>query len=292
MAVAQMSATDSSDCRSPSRNASGCALSSARTPSVCPNETSGMHMREADSAKNFVLLGAPHQVVILPQEERDVRYPERALNQLTNSCQQLFQVENRRGLLGDGIDGLQLPRPLFFQRVQARVLQSDRCLGGEKSQQVDGLRVEMAHAIALTIEHADYFVPHHQRDGDLGTGGLGTAHVTRVFADVGSVNGLLLERSRSRYSLAERDANLVLPFIPANLRADVQLLRLLVEQYNRHIPQMKIVARDRQDALQHLVQIEGGEHSLASIVQDCDSVHTCGHIVTWRGRLLEVPKVT
>jgi hypothetical protein len=43
---------------------------------------------------------------------------------------------------------------------------------------------------------------------------------------------------------------------------------------------MKIVMRDGQDALQHLVQIKGGEHSLACIVQDCDSIHTSGHIVT------------
>ena len=76
------------------------------------------------------------------------------------------------------------------------------------------------------------------------------------------------------------EPNLVLAFVPANLRADVQLLRLLVEQRDGHIPQMKIVVRDAEDALQHLIQIEGGEHSLACIVQDCDFIHTSGDIVT------------
>jgi hypothetical protein len=37
---------------------------------------------------------------------------------------------------------------------------------------------------------------------------------------------------------------------------------------------MKIVVRDAQDALQHLVQIEGGEHRLSGIVQDCNFVHS------------------
>jgi hypothetical protein len=55
---------------------------------------------------------------------------------------------------------------------------------------------------------------------------------------------------------------------------------------------MKIVACDGQDVLQHLIQIKGGEHSLACIVQDCDFIHTSGDIVTWKRWLPEVPKVT
>ena len=113
-------------------------------------------------------MGPQHQIVIFAQKQRDVRYPECALNQLTNASQQLFEVKNGRGLLGDGIDGLQLPRALLLQRVQARILQGDRRLGGEKREQIDGLRVEMVQMVALAIEHAHYFVAHHQRDGDLG----------------------------------------------------------------------------------------------------------------------------
>src|ERR1700691_2534193 len=55
---------------------------------------------------------------------------------------------------------------------------------------------------------------------------------------------------------------------------------------------MKIVACDGQDALQHLVQIEGGEHGLAGIVQDRDFIHSSRRIVTWQRQLAEVPKVT
>jgi hypothetical protein len=39
---------------------------------------------------------------------------------------------------------------------------------------------------------------------------------------------------------------------------------------------MKIVSRDSQDALQHLIQIKGGEHRLSGIVQDRDFVHKPG----------------
>ena len=35
--------------------------------------------------------------------------------------------------------------------------------------------------------------------------------------------------------------------------------------------------RDRQNALQHLVQIEGGKHRLTGIVQDRDPVHVRGY---------------
>ena len=59
---------------------------------------------------------------------------------------------------------------------------------------------------------------------------------------------------------------LSVPGVPADLRTDAQLLLLLVEQQDGHVRQMKIVARNRQDALQHLVQIEGGEHRLACVV--------------------------
>ena len=63
------------------------------------------------------------QVVIFAQQKRDMRDAECVLNQLANPAQQLFQLEYRSGLLGDGVDGLQLPRPLLLQRIQTGVLQ-------------------------------------------------------------------------------------------------------------------------------------------------------------------------
>ena len=103
--------------------------------------------------------------------------------------------------------------------------------------------------------------------------GLGGAEIAWILCDVGRINGLLLERRGSRDSLARRHPNLVLPFVPANLRADVQLLRLLVEQQYGDVAQMKVVPRDAENALQHLVRIKGGEHGLARIVQDRDFIH-------------------
>ncbi len=205
-----------------------------------------------------------------------MRYPERVLNQLTNPAQQILKVKHGGSLLGDGVDRLQLPGALLLERVEPRVLQSYRCLGGEKREQIDGLGVEMVHAVALAIEHAHDFIPNHQGDGELRMRGLGRAEIARILCDVGRINGLFLESGGSGYTLARSPPNLVLPFVPADLRANVQLLRLLVEQQYRDIPQVKVVPCDGQDALQHLVQIEGGEHGLAGIVQDRDVVHSSG----------------
>ena len=57
-----------------------------------------------------------------------MRHPKRLLNQHANLAQQFFQIENRRGLLRDRVDRLQLPGPLPLQRIQAGVLQRDRGL--------------------------------------------------------------------------------------------------------------------------------------------------------------------
>src|SRR5579863_8413854 len=158
-----------------------------------------------------------HQVVVFAQKQRDVRYSECILNKLANSAEQIFKVENRGSLLGDGVDRLELPGALLLQRVEARVLQSNGRLGGKEREQIDGLRVEMVHVVALTIQHAHYFIPNHQGDSEFGTGRLGGTDIARILDDVGSVNWLFLERCRSRDPLAHRPSNLVLPFIPANL---------------------------------------------------------------------------
>src|ERR1700730_2252664 len=67
--------------------------------------------------------------------------------------------------------------------------------------------------------------------------------------------------------------NRILTGIPADLRTNAQLPGLLVEQQDSHIPQVKKVARDSQDSLQHLVQIKGGEHGLARVKQNCEFRH-------------------
>src|SRR5271157_102104 len=126
--------------------------------------------------------------------------------------------------------------------------------------------IEVVEAFALAIQHAYNFIPHHEGDRQLRARGLSGANITRVLADIGNIYRLLLESRGSHEALAESEESLVLAGIPAALRTDIQLLRLLVEQQDGYVLQMKIVARDRQDSLQHLVQIEGGEHSLAGVV--------------------------
>ena len=43
---------------------------------------------------------------------------------------------------------------------------------------------------------------------------------------------------------------------------------------------MEVVPRDDQDALQHFVQVKGGQHRLAGVVKYGDFLHGASRIVT------------
>ena len=66
------------------------------------------------------------EVVIFAQEKRNVRYPEGILNELADAAQQLFQIKHGGGLLGNCIDGLQLPLQIA---LQAGGLVGNGCVG-------------------------------------------------------------------------------------------------------------------------------------------------------------------
>jgi len=69
--------------------------------------------------------------------------------------------------------------------------------------------------------------------------------------------------SRTGDSFREGEADGVFAVIPAELRADVEVLRILLEKKDRGLRQMKKVPRDRQDSLQDLVKIKGRQDGLA-----------------------------
>jgi hypothetical protein len=144
---------------------------------------------------------------------------------------------------------------------------------------------------ALAVQHADNFVAHQKRQGELGPGRFCRAYVTGILPDVGSVDRLLLEGRGASKPFAQPQPDRVLSFVPADLRAHAQLLRFLIQQKDGRILQMEIVARDGQNPLQHLVWIKGGEHGLARIVKDCGFLHS-ERILPWRAGVTEVPKVT
>ena len=100
--------------------------------------------------------------------------------------------------------------------------------------------VEVIEAVALAVEHAHDFIAHHERNGQLRARGLRRADVARVLAHVGGVDWPLLQDRGAGDALMLSQANLVLAGIPADLRADAQLLRLLVEQQDGDVRQMKI----------------------------------------------------
>src|SRR5579871_6207639 len=155
-----------------------------------------------------------------------------------------------------------------------RILQRNRGLRGEQSQQLDRFLIEVIDMVALTIEHSDHFVANHQRNSEFRTGGLRGTDVTWILAHVGSIDRLLFRYRGPGDSLVGSEADLVLAGIPTDLRANAKLLGLLVEQEDGDVRELKVIARNGQDPLQHLVQIKSREHGLAGVIQDRNFWHS------------------
>ena len=113
------------------------------------------------------MAGPQHQIFFIFQQHGDVADLKSLLNQQADFGEQFFQIQHRRRLLGDGIDGFQLRGAPPLQRIQPRILQGHGRLGGKQRQQVDGLRIEVVEILALAIQHTHNLVAHHERDGQL-----------------------------------------------------------------------------------------------------------------------------
>src|ERR1700739_1972967 len=133
--------------------------------------------------------------------------------------------------------------------------------------------VKVIDTVALTIEDPHDFIAHHERNCQFRARSLCGTNVAWVLAYVGGIYRLLLQDRCAGDSLMALQTNRILAGIPADLRTNAQLPGLLVEQQDRHVPQLKEVASDGEDSLQHLVQIKGGEHGLARVKQDCEFRH-------------------
>jgi hypothetical protein len=105
----------------------------------------------------------------------------------------------------------------------------------------------------LTVEDPYNLFAHHQRYGQFRARRLRRADVARILAHVRSVDRLFLQDRCAGDPFVASKNSLVLARIPADLRTDAQLLGILVEQEDGHVRQVKIVPRDRQNSLQHLV---------------------------------------
>ena len=175
--------------------------------------------------------------------------------------------------MGHGIDGAQLSRTLLLEGVQPRVLQGHGCLSGKQRQQINGLAVEVVGLVALAIQHTHHFIADHQRNCQLRPSSGNRAYVSRVFADVWHIDGLFLERRDAADAFSDLDTLPQLRAVASDLRAQTQLLRLLVEQPDGHVVETEEIARDGQNPLQHLVQVERGQDCLAGVIEHGNSRH-------------------
>ena len=174
----------------------------------------------------------------------------------------------------DGVDDFKVPCSLPFKGIKLRVLQSHRRLRGEQRQQVDGLFVEMIKILALAVENAHHLVSHHQRHRKLGLGIAGRRNILWMLRHIRCIDRTLLSGGGPGQSLTNGQAHRFVPGVPANLASRMQFLFLFVQQQDRHVLQMEIVAGNRQDLPEDLVEVEGRQNSLACVVKDGDLVHS------------------
>ena len=144
---------------------------------------------------------------------------------------------------------------------------------GKQREEINGFGIKEVDAIALAIKHAHDLVADHKWHCELGTSALGRFQVTLIFAYVGDIDRPLEAGGSAGDSLPHQDFYLVLAFVPSHLAADTQLLGVRIEQEDGDVVQVKIVARNPQDLIQHLIQVKGGQHRLARIVQDGNFLH-------------------
>ncbi len=145
----------------------GLALAQGPPPQTCPRR----HLSAfRDAQRQVAMVRLQHQVLVFLDQHRDVRNLERRTNLRAGLRQQFFHVQHDRGFPRHRVDRLQLRRPPPFQRIQPGILQGHRGLRGKQGQQIDGFGIKVIRVFALTIEHADHFVPHHERNRQFRTG--------------------------------------------------------------------------------------------------------------------------
>src|SRR5579871_1358562 len=206
-----------------------------------------------------------HELAVLSQAERHVRYLKRSLNYRTDPLQQILQVHDRRALLGDRVDRLQLTRPPPLEGIKVRILKGNGSLCRKQSEQVNLLPVEMVGLIALAIENADDIVPQHQRDGQFGPRCLGRADIAGIAADVWNIDGLLAENGCARDARVPFQPDTVGSPVPSDLCTHTQLLFLFINQEDGGFLQLEIVACDAENPVQALIQIKGRQNGLGGV---------------------------
>src|SRR5262249_48835080 len=157
-----------------------------------------------------------------------------------------------------------------LQGIETGILQRHGSLRGEQREQVDHLRVEIVKLLTLEIEYAHDLLADHQWNRQLRLCFRDILYITWIFRDVGRVYRPLQPGSGARQAAIKRYAITVILIGSAQRCPEIKFLLGAVEQQDGPIAQLKAVAQDSQDVVQHLIEIEGGEYRPASVVKDRD----------------------
>ena len=89
-----------------------------------------------------------------------------------------------------------------------------------------------------------------------------------VLADVRGIHWPLQLGRRSDNALAQGDAVAYVLFAASKLFTDIDFLLVLIHKQNCAVVELKVVANDGEDLVQHSIQIESGEDRLAGVIQN------------------------
>src|SRR5208283_372229 len=168
------------------------------------------------------------------QQDAEHLVIDEALQYLGDALEQFVKVENRTEFARDFVEQGQGARLAADAGVKASVFDAHRHARGDQREHALVLLGEVALFTSLQVDHADHAVLDNQRDGQLGLHVGQSLDVVIGEGCIGDEHGLASLGGAAGHPLANFHAQ---PFGDfwgiADLKADVELLALLIEQEDR-----------------------------------------------------------
>ena len=225
-----------------------------------------------------------HAAAGIEQQDGEHLVVDDAGQQVGNALQQLIDIQDRGELAADLGEQRQLARLPRDARVQPRVLDADGDARGKQRQQPLVLFGEGAGLIGFDVDHADDFVLGDQRNGQLGAhAGRGVDEVL-FGGDVVDQHGFAALHGLPGDALADLDADALGDLRRmADLEADAQLLRLLVQQQDGEDLVVDEPLQHLGHALQQRVQVERGVDRVGHLKQIGVKTRRRLAVLWWQG---------
>ena len=168
---------------------------------------------------------------LVEQQDAEGVVVDQRLDGGRDARQQLVQFEDRRELLRNLREQLEVAVLAGHAAEQSRVVDGHGDAGGDYAQQRAVVLRVGAQAGRLHVDHAHHFAARNHRHGELGADGIDRVEVARILAHVGRKHRLARGRGGSREAFSDPHHQVLDHLVAVAYGvADAQRLRLLLEK--------------------------------------------------------------